>query len=282
VRKSSDRGHSDHQWLNSYHTFSFAGYSDSKYGSFHSLRVINEDRVSPDHGFDPHPHREYEIFSYVVSGALRHKDSMGNKETIKRGGIQFTSAGTGMWHSEYNDSSSEPVHFLQMWVKPNKSGLKPSYQTKVFSDAEKTNKLRLVVSPDGADGSVKIHQDFKMYASILTSGSKLSYDIAPGRDVYVHLVQDTTGMHSEANENGLTLRSKEDSGSIALKPGDGVFLSAPSATKETVTIDIAAEGKSGSRSAELLVYDVKRDHDSVIFGKKSGSQQSADSDDDEF
>jgi len=165
-RPSKERGHADHGWLNSYHTFSFASYYDDRFERFHALRVINEDRVSGGQGFGRHSHREAEIFSYVVSGALHHRDSMNNNEKIGRGEIQFTSAGTGISHSEFNAHDKDPVHFIQIWVTPAVRNLQPSYQTKNFEEKEKLNTLLLTLSPDKSDKTVHINQDIKVCAFI--------------------------------------------------------------------------------------------------------------------
>jgi len=232
VRKSEDRGHADHGWLNSYHTFSFASYFDRKFQGFHDLLVINEDRVAPGKGFGTHPHNEMEIFSYVLSGALEHKDSMGNIETIGRGDVQFTSAGTGIRHSEYNSSKTEWVHFLQIWVVPNVNHISPSYQTKRFEESEKYGQLRLIISPDASEGSISIHQDVKMFASILRKGEQVSYTFPKGHAGYIHLA-DTNGAIS-IND------------SVVLKSGDGAFI------EETV-IQIVGQAEQ----SEFVLFDLK-------------------------
>jgi redox-sensitive bicupin YhaK (pirin superfamily) len=251
------RGHADLGWLNSYHTFSFANYYDSKFESLHSLRVINEDRVSASQGFGKHPHREFEIFSYVVKGALRHQDSMGNLESLGRGFVQFTSAGTGIAHSEHNDSDQELVHFIQMWVKPNKSGLKPSYSTKKFTDAEKQDQLRLILSKDGRNGSIRIHQDVNIFASILAPEKSVQYQLQPARDIYIHLIQDSTGYKTEANKTGLTLTSA--SGRTSLKGGDGAFVKLSSTNPNAPqTFTLTGSGIDGA-PAELILFDIKKE-----------------------
>eukprot|EP00026_Physarum_polycephalum_P014011 Phypoly_transcript_14477.p1 GENE.Phypoly_transcript_14477~~Phypoly_transcript_14477.p1 ORF type:complete len:243 (+),score=38.68 Phypoly_transcript_14477:127-855(+) len=235
VRKSADRGSANHGWLDTHHTFSFAGYYDPRFVGFNSLRVINEDRVAPGKGFGTHPHSEMEIFSYVISGELAHKDSMGNRETIKRGDVQFTSAGTGILHSEFNGSNSDWVHFLQIWVKPNVSGIEPSYQTKHFAEEEKKDKLRLIVSPDGSDGSVSIHQDLKMYASVLQKGASVSFTWPAGRAGYIHLT-DTKGSLSLNDE-------------VILHEGDGAFING----NDHVTISISGLAEK----SEFVLFDMK-------------------------
>jgi redox-sensitive bicupin YhaK (pirin superfamily) len=170
IRKSHERGHANHGWLDSHFTFSFADYLDPEHVQFRTLRVMNDDRVAGGGGFPKHPHRDMEIVTYVLEGALEHKDSMGNGSVIKPGDVQYMSAGTGVAHSEFNASSSEPVHLYQIWMLPEKHGLKPAYDQKNFSAAEKRGKLRLVASPDGREGSVKIRQDNELYATILGAG----------------------------------------------------------------------------------------------------------------
>ena len=191
VRKSQDRGYADHGWLQSFHSFSFAGYHDPRHMGFGNLRVINEDRIAPGMGFGTHGHRDMEIISYVLEGALGHKDSMGNVETITPGEVQRMSAGTGVTHSEFNYDSAGTTHFLQIWILPERTGIEPGYEQKRFDDSEKRGRLRLVVSPDGADGSVTIHQDARMYAGLFDGDGSAELAIAPGRLAYVHLVRGT-------------------------------------------------------------------------------------------
>ena len=172
LRKSLDRGHADHGWLNTYHTFSFADYHDPAHMGFRSLRVINEDRVAPGMGFGTHGHRDMEIISYVLEGALQHKDSLGNGSVLHPGEFQRISAGTGVRHSEFNPSATEPVHFYQIWLLPERIGIQPSYEQKLFTDGEKSGRLRLVASPDGAQGSLAIHQDARVYLATLAPLSR--------------------------------------------------------------------------------------------------------------
>jgi quercetin 2,3-dioxygenase len=214
IRKSDDRGYADHGWLKSYHTFSFAQYYDSQFVHFRNLRVINEDWVAAGEGFDTHPHEDMEIITYVIKGALSHKDSMGNGSTIKPGDVQRMSAGTGVTHSEFNHSKNEEVHLLQIWIFPNKKGLEPSYEQKNFSESEKRNKLRLrlVASPDGSEGSVTIHQDVTLYSSLLAPEKTIKYQFKPGRSGWLQLIK---------GELNLSLSDRDEK----LLPGDGAIIS---------------------------------------------------------
>ena len=189
VRRSHQRGHADHGWLNSYHTFSFAGYQDPNHMGFRSLRVMNEDRVAPGQGFGRHPHRDMEIVSYVLEGALEHKDSMGNGSVLHAGDFQRITAGTGVEHSEFNPSATEPVHFYQIWLFPDQHGLKPSYEERSFSTSEKQNRLRLVASHDGREGSLTLHQDADVFLSNLETGASVSHQIRPGRHAWVQVMR---------------------------------------------------------------------------------------------
>lgn len=228
IRKSDERGHADHGWLNTYHTFSFAGYHDPQQMGFRSLRVINEDRVTPGDGFPTHPHRDMEIITYVLEGMLEHKDSMGNGSIIRPGEVQRMSAGTGITHSEYNHSSSEPVHFLQIWILPDQKGVTPGYEQKSFPDEEKHNKLRLIASRDGRDGSVSIHQNANLYAAILEQDKELLYQIAPGRHVWLQVVRGAVALLGNS-----------------LHAGDAVAVS------DETNLTIAAKSNS-----ELLLFDL--------------------------
>jgi len=187
LRRSEERGHANHGWLDSRHTFSFAGYYDPAHMGFRALRVINEDRVQPGQGFGTHPHRDMEIVSYVLGGALEHKDSMGNGSVIRPGDVQRMSAGTGVTHSEFNGSRSELVHFLQIWIVPEERGIAPGYEQKRFPDEEKRGKLRLVASREGREGSVTIHQDASLYVTQLESGEEVRYALAPERHAWIHV-----------------------------------------------------------------------------------------------
>ena len=225
VRPSETRGPADHGWLQSRHTFSFAGYYDPRYMGVSALRVINDDRVAPGAGFATHSHQDMEIISYVKRGTIEHKDSMGNTEQLPAGEFQLMSAGTGVTHSEYNPSRSEPLEFLQIWIQPDELGIEPGYQQKRFP---REPGLNLVISPDGRDGSLRIHQDASLYQLLLDAGQSASHAPAAGRSVYVHVVA------GEIQINGETLRE-----------GDGATLA------EVDRIDFV--GVAGS---EALVFDL--------------------------
>jgi redox-sensitive bicupin YhaK (pirin superfamily) len=189
IRKSNDRGHANHGWLDSRHTFSFASYHNPQEMGFGALRVINEDRVAPGQGFGTHPHRDMEIISYVIDGALEHRDSMGTGSVIRPGDVQSMSAGTGVAHSEFNASREAPVHFLQIWIEPAVRGVTPSYQQKTYTSDDKRGRLRLVASPDGADDSVRIHQDARVYAALLDADEEVKLPLAVERRAYVQVVR---------------------------------------------------------------------------------------------
>ncbi|GAA4420907.1 pirin family protein [Acidovorax lacteus] len=202
LRRSQDRGYADHGWLQSFHSFSFAGYYDPRHMGFGNLRVINEDRIAPGTGFGTHGHRDMEIISYVLSGELAHKDSLGNVQTIPPGDVQRMSAGTGVQHSEFNHAKGQSTHFLQIWIEPSSAGVAPGYEQKRFADAEKQGRLRLVASPDGADGSVRIHADARLYAGLLGAGDVVEQGLDPARKVYVHLVRGTLTANGQALSGG--------------------------------------------------------------------------------
>src|SRR5690242_6764300 len=189
IRRANERGYADHGWLRSFHTFSFADYYAPAHMGFRALRVINEDRVEGGKGFGTHPHRDMEIISYVLSGGLQHRDSMGTGSVIKPGDVQRMSAGTGVTHSEFNASPSELVHFLQIWIMPDRRGYAPGYEQKHFTEAERQGQLRLVASNDGRDGSLTIHQDARLYASLLAPGEPVTHDLAQGRYAWLHVAR---------------------------------------------------------------------------------------------
>ena len=227
--KANERGHADFGWLNSHHSFSFGQYHNPNRMGFRSLRVINDDRVAAGGGFPTHPHRDMEILSYVLEGGLEHRDSIGTGSVIKPGDVQRMSAGSGIRHSEFNASKTEPVHFLQIWLLPEAQNIEPGYEQKAFSVAEKTNTLRLVGSRDGRDGSITIHQDVDLYATLLNEGTTLTHEIAPGRGLFVQAAQ------GGAIVNGVTLAE-----------GDGLALDG----EKAVTLTGVAGG------GELLVFDL--------------------------
>jgi redox-sensitive bicupin YhaK (pirin superfamily) len=228
VRRSSERGHADHGWLESYHSFSFAEYFDPRHVEFGPLRVINEDRVQPGAGFATHGHHDMEIMSYVLEGALAHKDSMGNGSTIRPGDVQRMSAGSGVRHSEYNASKSELLHFLQIWIQPSVEGIEPGYEERPFSAEEKRGRLRLIASPDRAEGSVLIHQEARVYAGLFDGAEQATLEVSPGRLIYVHVAR------GAIRANG-----------TALDTGDALQLT----DATTLALD-------GGRGAEVLVFDL--------------------------
>ena len=230
IRKSEDRGPAEHGWLSSRHSFSFADYRDPAHMGFGPLRVINEDRVQPGQGFGTHGHQDMEIISYVLDGALEHKDSLGTGSVIHYGDVQRMSAGSGVRHSEFNHSKDEPVHFLQIWIMPDKQGIAPSYEEKHFTPESKRGNLRLIASDDGREGSVLVHQDVAVFASIVDGDDRLSHELAPGRIAYLHVIR------GELSVNGMALR-----GGDALKISD----------ENEMLIDNA-------RDAEFLLFDLPR------------------------
>jgi hypothetical protein len=228
VRRSAERGHYDHGWLDTRHTFSFADYQDPDFMGFRSLRVVNEDRVRPGQGFGTHPHRDMEIVTYVLEGALAHRDSMGNGSTIRPGDVQRMSAGTGVTHSEFNASREEAVHFLQIWLLPEQRGLAPGYEQRRFPAEEKRGRLRLVSSRDGAEGSVTVHQDARLLAGLLGPGEEVRHRLAPGRHAWVQVA-----------------RGEVELGGHRLSAGDGAALSGEP--------EVALRGVA---EAEVLVFDL--------------------------
>ncbi|HEY3801861.1 MAG TPA: pirin family protein [Kofleriaceae bacterium] len=228
LRKAGERGHAKHGWLDSHHTFSFADYYDPAHMGFRALRVINDDRVEGGQGFGAHPHRDMEIISYVLDGALAHKDSTGTGAVIRPGDVQRMSAGSGVMHSEHNASKTDEVHFLQIWLVPAERGISPGYEQKTFGDAHKRGQFRLVASPDGKDGSVTIHTDARVYASLVDAGQSAELALAPGRHAWVQVARGT------ARVNGTELRE-----------GDGLAVSNES--------KLALEGVD---NAEVLTFDL--------------------------
>lgn len=209
IRKGRDRGYADHGWLRSYHTFSFADYYDPANMGFGPLRVINEDRVQPGTGFDTHGHRDMEIVSYVLEGALAHKDSTGTGSVIRPGDVQRMSAGRGIRHSEYNASDAELVHFLQIWIEPNVRGIDPGYEEAHFDAQSKRGRLRLVASPDGRDGSVTLRQDATIHAALLDGAERVVHRLAPGRRAYVHVARGGVAVNGHRLEAGDGLKAAE-------------------------------------------------------------------------
>ncbi len=228
IRTSDDRGHADHGWLDSRHTFSFADYHDPEHMEFRTLRVINEDRVRPGEGFGTHPHRDMEILSYVLEGSLEHKDSMGTSSIIRPGEVQRMTAGTGVLHSEYNPSRTEPVHFLQVWIFPEKKRLKPGYEQKAFAPAERSDRLKLVASRDGRDGSLTIHQDAELHTTLLAKESSVVHPLKSGRFAWVQVAR-----------GAVTLNGKP------LQAGDGASAAGEKSLELTATAD-----------AEVLIFDL--------------------------
>ena len=219
IRKSKDRGYADHGWLRSYHTFSFADYHDPKHMGFGHLRVINEDRIQPGTGFGTHGHRDMEIISYVLEGALAHKDSMGNGSAIVPGDVQRMSAGKGVMHSEFNHAQDGVTHFLQIWIEPNVTGIPPSYEQKHFDAASKRGRLRLVASPDGREGSVKIHQDAFLYAVLLDGADREVHKLQSGRRAYVHVARGKITVSGQPLEAGDALKAV-NTAEIVLEKGE--------------------------------------------------------------
>jgi redox-sensitive bicupin YhaK (pirin superfamily) len=229
LRKAEERGRANFGWLDSRHTFSFGSYFDPAHMGFGPLRVINDDRVAGGEGFPAHPHGDMEIVSYVLDGALEHKDSLGTGSVIRPGDVQRMSAGSGIRHSEFNASKTEPVHFLQIWIVPEQKGLQPGYEQKSFTQDDKRGKLRLIGSRDGRDGSVTIHQDVDLYATVLCNGEAVTHDLKSGRKAWVQVAQGSATLNGEA-----------------LREGDGV------AVEEAGTLELAGT----AQDAEILVFDL--------------------------
>ena len=228
VRRSHERGHARRGWLDSYHTFSFAEYYDPEHVHFRSLRVINEDWIEAGHGFGTHPHQDMEILTYVVEGALAHRDSTGTEEVIRPGEVQRMTAGTGIAHSEFNHSPEERVHLLQIWIVPERKGLAPGYEQRAFPEEEKRGKLRLVASRDGRDGSVRVHQDVSLFATLLEPGKSVTHSLRPDRHAWVQVVRGAVTANGQA-----------------LSAGDGAAVS------KVETLEIR-----GEQPAEVLLFDL--------------------------
>ena len=219
LRKAAERGHANHGWLDPWHSFSFADYVDPRHMGFGALRVINEDRIQPGMGFGTHGHRDMEIISYVLEGALAHKDSMGNGSTIVPGDVQRMSAGRGVMHSEFNHEPAGETHFLQIWIEPSQRGIDPGYEQKRFTPQDKRGRLCLVASPDGRDGSVTIHQDAFVYATLLDGAERVVHALAPGRRAYLHLVRGALRANAQALSAGDALKAT-DVAEIVLEQGE--------------------------------------------------------------
>ena len=219
LRKANERGHANHGWLDSHFSFSFAEYHDPQHMGFSSLRVINEDVVQPGKGFGTHGHRDMEIITYILAGALEHKDSMGNGSVIRPGDVQRMSAGKGVQHSEFNPSQSELVHLLQIWIVPNVRGIEPEYEETHFDAASKRGRLRLIASSEGRDGSVTIHQDASVYAAMLDGAERASHALAPGRKAYVHVARGSVTVNGNALGAGDALKASGES-AIVLERGE--------------------------------------------------------------
>jgi len=228
IRPAEERGHANHGWLDTYHSFSFASYYDPNFMGFRHLRVINQDRVAPGMGFGTHPHRDMEIITYVVEGALEHKDTLGTSSVIRPGEVQRMSAGTGIAHSEYNHSQTDLVHLLQIWILPSEKGIKPGYEQKMFADEEKRGQLRLVASGDGRNNSVTIHQNVDLYASLLEPGEQVVHNLEPERHAWIQVIKGQIMLND-----------------LPLKAGDGAAIS----EQNRVAIE-------ATNSAEFLLFDL--------------------------
>jgi len=228
IRKSEERGHANHGWLDTYHTFSFANYYDPQHISFRSLRVINEDRVAGGGGFDTHPHRDMEIITYIVSGALEHRDSLGNRAVMKPGEVQRITAGTGIQHSEFNHSATEPVHLLQIWIFPDKKSLPPSYEQRSFADEQPGGQLRLVAAKEGRSGAVTINQDVDLFLGKLGPGDKVTHQLKSNRHAWLQIISGTIALNGHE-----------------LKAGDGAAVSEESSLKI-----------NGKEKTDFLLFDL--------------------------
>lgn len=228
LRRSAERGHANHGWLDSFHTFSFANYYDPSHMGFGALRVINDDRIAAGRGFGTHGHRDMEIITYVLDGAIAHKDSMGSGSTIQPGNVQRMSAGRGVMHSEFNPRADKETHMLQIWIEPNVTGIAPEYEEKAFTDVQKRGRLQALVSGDGIDGSMTIHQDVRLYAGLFDGDESATLELAPGRRAWVHVAR-----------GSLTVNG------VALAAGDAVAIS-----------DETRVALSGGDNAEVLVFDL--------------------------
>lgn len=228
VRPAAERGRTQWGWLDSFHSFSFGGYHDPAHVSFRTLRVINDDRIAGGGGFGEHPHRDMEILTYVLEGTLEHRDSTGNQEVIRPGDVQRMTAGAGITHSEYNHSETEPVHLLQIWIYPERAGLRPGYEQRSYPPAEREGKLRLVAAPDGADGALTIHQDARVYAGVLDAGQTVEHRLAPGRYAWLQVARGSLSLNGHA-----------------LAEGDGAAVTA----EELLTL-------TGQDRADVLLFDL--------------------------
>jgi quercetin 2,3-dioxygenase len=228
LRRANERGHANHGWLDSYHTFSFSSYHDPEHVQFRALRVMNEDRVAPGQGFGTHPHRDMEIVTYVLEGALEHKDSMGNGEVLRPGELQRMSAGTGITHSEFNPSAKLPVHLYQIWLLPERKGITPSYEQKQFPEQERHNRLRLVASRDAADGSLLIHQDARIYLAQLDAQARVTHDLQSNRHAWLQVLRGSVGL-----------------GEHSLSAGDGAAIS----DADQLTVQATTD-------AEIMLFDL--------------------------
>ena len=228
IRKAQDRGHFHHGWLDTYHTFSFGDYHDPQHTHFRALRVMNEDRVEPGKGFGMHPHRDMEIVTYVLSGALEHQDSMGNGSVLRAGELQRMSAGTGILHSEFNPSETEPVHLYQIWLFPERKGIEPGYEQQAFAEEEKRGRLRVVASPEGREGSLRIYQDALVFLASLEAGQRIAYNIAANRHAWLQVLRGSAALNGKL-----------------LATGDGAAIS------EEAQLDIA-----GAEQSEVMLFDL--------------------------